>query len=1485
MAFASRLRFLALAALALGGAPARGDDAASPTPLKVLFLGDRGHHVPAQRAAQLIPVLETRGMAVTYSEDAADLNPQNLARYDALVIYANTEKIEPAQEAALLDYVRGGGGFVPIHCASFCFLNSPKYVALVGAQFKSHGTGTFDVKVVDADHPITRGLNLFTTWDETYVHSRHNEEGRHVLETRAEGDREEPWTWTRDEGKGRVFYTAYGHDARTFGHPGFQDLVERGIRWAAHKGEVFDSRPRVAAGLKPFEYEPAEIPNYAPGKSWGTMGEAIKKMQLPLEPVESAKHLALPSGFEAKLFAADPEIYKPITMAWDHRGRLWVAETVDYPNELHTPGPGHDQIRILEDTDGDGRADKFTLFADKLSIPTSMAFADGGVVVHMAPDTLFFKDTDGDDKADVRKVLFTGWGTRDTHAGPSNLRYGHDNWMYGIVGYSGFEGTVGGERHRFGQGLYRFRPDGSKMEYLRGTNNNSWGVGLSEEGLVFGSTANGCASVFLPIPNRYYEGVRGWTSSVLPNIADSNRFFPVTENVRQVDWHGGFTAAAGHALYTARNYPRPYWNAAAFVAEPTGHLISTFTLEKRGSDFASHNGWNLVASDDEWTSPILAEVGPDGNVWFVDWYNFIVQHNPTPKGYKTGKGGAYEIPYRDKTHGRIYRVTHKDAPQPAAPIKALDPADPKGLVAALKSDNMFWRLHAQRLLIERGKDDVVADLVALVQDKSVDGIGLNPGAIHALWAMDGLGVLKKDGPAKEAVFAALQHPSAGVRRNAAMVLPRAEEADPVARAANLLGDPDPQVRLAAMLALADQPASDAAADAIVKALFAGMLKGDKWLVDAATAAAARNDAKFLERLATPGFVTNPFLDHSLGDRKPLVVSGGPLKDFKPENAIKPGAPIPLPPLDPAVAALAGRVAEHYARGVEAGSSGAILAKLAEADPRVAEAVISGFARGWPKDKAPKLDEASEKAMAALMTRLSPGSRARLIDLAGRWGSKSLEANAAEIAQAFLATVRDEKQTDAARVDAARRLVEFRIKDDATVETLLSLLSPRTPPALAVGLVEAVGRGEAAGAAPALLSRIPAMSPAVRDQAITALLGRAEWANALLDAIEKGDVSLTQLSLPQSQKLAAFPDRSIARRARAVVAKGGAMPDADRQKVIDEVAKVALKGGDVAKGKAAFVQQCAKCHMHSGEGGKVGPDLSGMASHPREELLIHILDPSRSVEGNFVQYTLATDDGRVLNGLLASETKNAIELLDAEGKTTNVLRENVEEFAASKKSLMPEGFEKQLGNEGMADLLAFLTQRGKYLPLDLAKVADVVTTRGMFFDPDSSIERLVFPDWTPKTFEGVPFVLVDPRGDRIPNAVMLYGPNGTNAPKMPKSVTIPCDLPARAIHLLSGISGWGATGPDGDHTVSMIVRLHYADGKTQDIPLKDGVHFADYIRPIEVPGSKLAFRLRGKQVRYLSVQPDRAEPIRAIELVKGPDDTAPIVMAVTVELPQ
>ncbi|HEV2946944.1 MAG TPA: PVC-type heme-binding CxxCH protein, partial [Gemmataceae bacterium] len=1023
------------------------------------------------------------------------------------------------------------------------------------------------------------------------MHTKHNVKDRTVLEYRAEKDLKEPWTWVRTQGKGRVFYTAWGHDERTWGHPGFQNLIERGIRWAVGQDPsvvpAFADKPRMTekrTDVKPFEYVEARVPFYPPSRQWGVTGQPFDKMQKPLAPAESMKHIVTPADFEVLLFASEPDLGgKPIAMNWDECGRLWVCVTVDYPNNKQPEGEGNDKIVICEDTKHTGRADKFTVFADKLSLPTSLTFWRGGVIVHQPPHTLFLKDTDGDDVADERRVLFTGWHTDDTHAGPSNLRYGLDNWIYGIVGYAGFYGEIGGEQYSFRQGFYRFRPDPLKMEFLRNTNNNSWGVGFSEEGILFGSTANGNPSVHLPIPNRYYESVRGWSSTVLPGIAGNAPIEPITDKVRQVDYHGHFTAGAGHALYTARSYPQNYWNRTAFVAEPTGHLLATFEVEPNGTTFRSRNAWNLLASDDEWTAPIMAEVGPDSQVWVIDWYNYIVQHNPTPPGWKTGKGNAYETELRDKKHGRIYRIVYKGT-KAIEPISLKD-ATPEKLVATLKNDNMFWRLHAQRLLVERGKQDVVLALIELAKDQNLDKIGLNPGVIHALWTVHGLGALDGSNPQATGVaLAALKHPSAGVRRNAAQVVQRQASFGEAIVRAGLLKDADAQVRLAALLCLAEIPRSKVAADAVLALLEDDREPMDRWLLDAATSAAAANSQDFLVDAAERTWKN---------------------------------------PMSKSVRAVIERVATHYARSGKEKGLDTLLKDLAQADTDaiLTGAIVAGLSNGWPKDKPPALDIETEKSLLKLFGRLPPEGRGQLVELAARWHSKTLERHSAEIAGSFLAQLRDMKASDADRIAAANQLIDLRRQDADAARQILSLITPQVSPELARGLIEAVGKSDALSIRDAFVEMLPALTPVARAAGLNVLLTRAEWTEALLDALEKGRVQITDLSLDQRQNLMSHPRRALAQRAIQLFAKGGGIPNPDRQKVVEEMMALAERAGDPAAGKTVFKNQCAKCHTYSGEGAKVGPDLTGMAVHPKSHLLVEILDPSRSVEGNYRQYVV------------------------------------------------------------------------------------------------------------------------------------------------------------------------------------------------------------------------------------------------------------------------
>ena len=809
--------------------------ASTARPIKVLYIGsdEETPHNPTKMFPLLAAPLARRGIQLTYGRTAAEaLDPAKLEYYDAVMIYGDRIALTPAQTKALTAFIDGGHGLVALHGVGD--------LPIVGAKLAQGGT-EFTAEFVQPANPMVQGLQPFAAWEEPLAPLAAGE--RTVIMERVDGGSRQPWTWLRSQGKGRIFYTGYGHDERTWSQPGFQSLIERGIVWSIDESRRRSWQQLEMPGITYLDG--FNVPNYENRPD-------PPKFQLPFTPEDAQKFMQTPAEFRVELFASEPMIIKPISFTFDERGRLWVIEAMDYPNEVLNGNPGDDRIKILEDTNGDGRADKVTVFAEHLNLPTSLTFANGGVIVAAAPHFLFLKDTNGDDKADVQQVLNTGWGIRDTHAGPSNLQYAPDNHIWGAVGYSGFDGQMNGKPLQFTQGAYRFKPDGSEFEYMTQSTNNTWGLGFSETFDVFGSTANNDQSWYMAIPNRYFADVQGLpiptgrgaaSGAGYQSLAAFYSVHPTTPYIRQVDVWGGYTAAAGHYLYTARAFPKEYWDRIAFINEPTAHIIGQAVLEKQGAGFVSRDGWNLISSAEEWFAPVAAMVGPDGAVWFADWYNFIAQHNPTPPGFSVGKGAAYETSMRDHLRGRIYRVVYRGAP--AAKKRSLSKTDPAGLVSALAADNMFWRLQAQRLLVERGQKDVVPQLLALVRNQSVDEIGTNGGAFHALWTLQGLGELNANNTeAYRAAVEALKHPAAGVRKAAAMVLPHTPDATRAILSAGLLHDPDLQTRLAATLVIADMPTSNEVGQSLYSESQKTENYSDKWLSRAFYIAAIKHQQGF-----------------------------------------------------------------------------------------------------------------------------------------------------------------------------------------------------------------------------------------------------------------------------------------------------------------------------------------------------------------------------------------------------------------------------------------------------------------------------------------------------------------------------------------------------------------------------------------------------------------------------------------------------------------
>ncbi|WP_079716363.1 PVC-type heme-binding CxxCH protein [Parapedobacter luteus] len=780
-----------------------------PRRAEVLFLESAdAPDVSGKYASWLAIELFKSGINLTYTTDRADLNDENLHLYDGVILFTLPDSISSDQERALEKFVDSGKGLVVLG-GQFLGANQPRWVA----------------KALDGSAPVADTGSREVSTDSLYRFNK---------------------------GKGRVYCTVSGHDEQTWKSLDFLRSVNKGVQWA-----IGDRVMGLVAQL-----QIPDVSIYEDTIADFTARHFVPKMQEPLSPEESKKLIQVPVGFELKLFAAEPDIVNPIAMSWDEKGRLWIIETVDYPNNfVELKGEANDRIKICEDTDGDGIADKFTVFADGLNIATSLTFANDGVIVAMAPHFIFMKDTDGDDVVDLRDTIMTGWNKNDTHAGPSNLQYGFDNKIWGVTGYAGFDGHINGRRLAFGQGVYHFRPDGTDFEYLATTSNNTWGLGMTEDNNIFISTANNTHSAYYSMPEQLVQRQltddgRRVTVNAVQKIDGHYDVHAMQPNLRQVDVVGGFTSAAGHQLYTARDYPQKYWNKVAFVTEPTVRLVHNALIEPDGAGFKEHDGWNLVASSDEWFGPIHAEVGPDGAVWILDWYNFIIQHNvfvpaqaPSDKvlpfvEQPHGPGNAFESDLRDKKYGRVYRLVHKDGKHKA--LHKLSKDDTGGLLKALKSDNKFWRTHAQRLLVERQRDDVTGELIRIVSDQKVDQIGLNAPAIHALWTLQGLHLIDKRQDVFNIVVEALKHPSAGVRKAAAQVLPVAYRSRDALLNSGILADTNLNTRMAAFVKLAEYPASEAVARALLEATDDPANEADRWLSQALFAAIARHEDAFFK---------------------------------------------------------------------------------------------------------------------------------------------------------------------------------------------------------------------------------------------------------------------------------------------------------------------------------------------------------------------------------------------------------------------------------------------------------------------------------------------------------------------------------------------------------------------------------------------------------------------------------------------------------------
>ena len=624
--------------LALAGMSGFAQEA---NPLRVFIRSGPKTHGPGQHdhprfLEEWTKLLNERGAKATGKMGFP--TAQELENTDVLVMYlAEGGTIVGQDRENLEKFLARGGGIVTIHDA-VCGTDPEWFKTIVGGAWEHRHSkwheGEVGVYFIDTEHPITRGISNFDFDDEIYYDLHMMPEAKVLASSFHSVFVIAPQIWTYEKENYRSFVNLQGHNHKSFSLPHFRAILLRGIAWAGKRENVdmLCSQEELAS-LK-----------YPEGG--------------PTAPEKAAEKLIAHPEFKVDLVASEPLMEKPISMDWDHQGRLWVAETPEYPGgrtinkndamvalwakdnpEQVRAGekenrPAKDRVSWLQDTNGDGVMDKRHVFAEGLELVTSLVFHKDGVIVTQAPDILWLRDTNGDGKCDMKgeKVtLYTGFGTFDTHAVLNNMRWGMDGWIYSAIGYSAGNPTSGDGSKSFGRvtaGIIRFKPDGSAVEQVASGSCNTWGFDFGPDGEAFYTTAT-CGEHFLHVvmPEKILArgnvgGVRA--SAVVP---DHQEIKPAVHHTRpayvQIDWVGRFTAAAGSTIYHGGAWPERY-NGSHFTSETTMSLVHNEMLRPKGVTYTAskepgREETEFIAGTDLWFRPIHTRVGPDGAVYVIDF--------------------------------------------------------------------------------------------------------------------------------------------------------------------------------------------------------------------------------------------------------------------------------------------------------------------------------------------------------------------------------------------------------------------------------------------------------------------------------------------------------------------------------------------------------------------------------------------------------------------------------------------------------------------------------------------------------------------------------------------------------------------------------------------------------------------------------------------------------------------------------------------------
>lgn len=968
----------------------------------------------------------------------------------------------------------------------------------------------------------------------------------------------------------------------------------------------------------------------------------------PTEPADALKTFTVAPGFKIEQVAAEPLVNSPVAMEWDENGRLFVCEMRGYSEDREK---SLSRVSMLEDLNGDGRYDKSTVFADKLLWPTAVFCYDGGLFVGDAPDVFYFKDTDGDGRADVKKHVYTGFGTTNVQGLLNCFRWGLDNKIHLATS------SLGGDIRKAGPEI---DPKTAKTVNVRGRdiafNPNTYDFELTSGASQHGMSFDDWGHKFVSSNSNHIQQVMYEDRYIARNpylsapdarvmIAADGPQAEVFRKSPVEPWRvirtqlrvagavkgmvegggraaGYFTGAGGVTIYRGDAWPEE-WKGLAIVGDVGSNLVHRKRLEPNGLEFIARridDQSEFVASTDVWFRPAQYANGPDGSLHILDVYREVIEHPasipPMIKEHLDLTAG------RDR--GRLYRmIPEKGFKQ--RPTPKLGSATTAELVALLEHPNSWHRETAARLLYTRQDKTAIEPLAKLVTESK-----LPQGRMHALYALDGLKALD------EATIAlCFDDPHPQVRKHAVRLaepLFLAGKGDLLlSRVAGLADDPDLEVHYQLAFTLGS--------------IFSGPMSRTT-LADGLTAA-----TRLAKRDGADKWISLALIS-SLRDGASAFLAGS----LQGDGVLADSAAV-----RPLIERLVAQV-------------------VLQDDPKAVQSVVENFHR-LPAER----NQLALAITRGLMQGLKkPTSEVSKLAAAGKLAKMQTVVD--EMLAKSSATAVDSAAAPKARVTAIDDLAVG--KFGAMKPTLIKLIDNRQPTEVQLAALAVLGRFADPGVSAVVLGAWPKLSPTVKEPALEVLFARAERIEAMLTALEKNNFNPSDLPPARVQTLLKTGD--AARKARAEKLLGALRPSR-RADVVAAYREALTMSGDVARGREIFKKNCNACHKAENVGHEIGPNLSTIKTRGAETILTNVLDPSREVNPQFVNYMLIADDGRTITGLIAAESATAVTLKRAEGQTDTVLRVNIDELLGTGLSIMPEGLEQKFDKQGMADLIAYIMQ--------------------------------------------------------------------------------------------------------------------------------------------------------------------------------------------------